>query len=131
MFFDFQRFAKIAANVYRPENLYSLDECLHVFSLYFKTYEQYIGEPHPPLRASQIDRIMQDMPFLSRYNPELLKWLRENINPNPAPDIDHDMYPLLIQLHFKTKYRHCDYNINHFFSGEIRKMRLYEANAAP
>ena len=30
----------------------------------------------------------------------------------------------LIDLHFKTRYRNCDYNINHFFSGRIREMRL-------
>ena len=48
---------------------------------------------------------------------------------NPISNIEPDAYPLLIQLHFKTSYRRCDYNINHFFSGRIRELRLYEADA--
>lgn len=129
MIFDFQRFGRIATTVYNKENPYSLEECLEVFRLYFQTYEEYMGHPHPPIRASQIARIMQDMPFLERPDPLFMKWLKETCNYNPVADIDPDTYPLLIQLHFKTKYRRCDYNINHFFSGKIRELRLHEAEA--
>lgn len=129
MLFDFQRFGRIAATVYNQENPYSLEECLKVFRLYFQTYEEYMGRPHPPIRASQIARIMQDMPFLERPDPSFMKWLKEACNYNPVSDIDPDTYPLLIQLHFKTRYRRCDYNINHFFSGKIRELRLHEAEA--
>lgn len=115
--------------MYREDNPYTLPECLEVFRLYFQTYEKYMGHPHPPIRASQIARIMQDMPFLARPDPELMKWLKENCNYNPVSDIDPDTYPLLIQLHFKTRYRRCDYNINHFFSGKIRELRQHEAEA--
>lgn len=100
-----------------------------MFRLYFQTYEEYMGHPHPPIRREQIARIMQDMPFERQPDPELMKWFIQEYGRNPSPDIDPDMYPLLIQLHFKTKYRHCDYNINHFFSGKIRELRLYEMNA--
>lgn len=100
-----------------------------MFLCYFKTYEEYRGQPHPPIRAEQIDRIMQDMPFLKRPDPSFMKWLKETCNYNPVPDIDPDMYPSLIQLHFKTKYRRCDFNVNHFFSGKIRELRLYEMGA--
>lgn len=75
-----------------------------------------MGRPHPPIRASQIARIMQDMPFIDRSY--------DNI-----PDIFPAVYKYIISLHFKTEYRRCDYNINHFFSGKIRELRLYEANA--
>lgn len=129
MLFDFQRFAKVAASVYNQGNPYSLEECLNVFRLYFQTYEEYMGRPHPPIRASQIARIMQDIPFLERPDPEFMKWLKETCNYNPVSGIDPDTYPILIQLHFKTKYRCCDYNINHFFSGRIRELRLHEADA--
>ena len=27
---------------------------------------------------------------------------------------------------YEARYRHCDYNINHFFSGKIRELRFYE-----
>ena len=129
MLFDFRLFSGSAALAYKEENPYSLEECLKVFRLYFQTYEEYMGRPHPPIRASQIARIMQDMPFLERPDPSFMKWLKETCNYNPVSDIDPDTYPLLIQLHFKTRYRRCDYNINHFFSGKIRELRLHEAEA--
>ena len=129
MQFDFDRFARIAATVYREGNPYSLEECLAVFRLYFRTYEEYIGHPHPPIRREQIARIIQVMPFLKYPDPAFQKWMKEMFNYDPVPDIDQNTYPILIQLHFKTKYRHCDYNINHFFSGKIRELRIYEANA--
>ncbi len=129
MLFDFSRFAKIAASVYNQGNPYSLEECLEVFRLYFQTYEEYMGRPHPPIRASQIARIMQDIPFIERPDPAILKYIQETSNDNRWVDIEPDSYPLLITLHFKTKYRRCDYNINHFFSGKIRELRLHEAEA--
>lgn len=118
LLFDFDRFSKIAASVYNDNNLYSLDDCLSVFRCYFETYEEFTGRVHPPIRASQISRIMQDMPYIDRQlSPE-----------STAADIEPDHYPLIIQLHFKTRYRNCDYNINHFFSGQIRDYRIMEAN---
>ena len=35
-------------------------------------------------------------------------------------------HPPMIDQHFQTRYRRCDYNINHFFSGRIRELRFYE-----
>ena len=115
MIFDFERFAKIAVNVYDDGNPYSLKECLGVFLCYFQTYEEYMGRPHPPIRREQIAYIMDNMPFVCQ----------EDRGYNYA-DIEPEEYPLLISLHFKTRYRRCDYNINHFFSGRIRELRLYE-----
>ncbi len=117
MVFDFHRFSKIAASVYNQGNPYSLDECLEVFRLYFQTYEEYMGHPHPPIRASQIARIMQNMPWI------------DGLSGGSIADISPCDYQILIILHFKTKYRSCDYNINHFFSGKIRELRLHEADA--
>lgn len=118
MLFDFQRFAKVATSVYNQGNPYSLEECLKVFRLYFQTYEEYMGCSHPPIRASQIFRIMQDMP-----------WVCEGNKGSPYDDIFPNIYKYIINLHFKTKYRRCDYNINHFFSGRIRELRLHEVDA--
>lgn len=115
MQFDFGLFSSIAARVYRPGNLYSLEDCLQVFGSYFQTYEDCMGRPHPPIRAEQISRIMQSMP-----------WVCEDDRGAVAPDIEPGWYSDLITLHFKTKYRRCDYNINHFFSGRVRELRFYE-----
>lgn len=114
MTFDFERFATIAASVY-PQSVYSLQDALRVFRYYFEQYEKYMGKPHPPIRASQIVRICQDMPYIS---PESTGSYSEDVPP--------DGYYAMIDKHFRTKYRHCDYNINHFFSGRIRELRFYE-----
>lgn len=127
--FDFDRFARIAASVYREDNPYILPECLDVFRLYFQTYEKYMGRLHPPIRAEQVDNIMQVMPFLKQPDPETVKWMKETFGRNPGPDIYQGVYSRLIQLHFKTKYRHNDGNINFFFFGRIRELRLHEAEA--
>lgn len=128
MLFDFDYFAKVAASVYNEENPYKLSECLEVFRYYFQQYEEHTGHPHPPIRAAQVARIMQDMPFLKRPDPALMEFVRERFNYSPI-DICADDYPLLIRLHFRTRYKDCDYNINHFFSGRIRELRLHEADS--
>jgi len=128
MEFDFDRFSRIAASVYNEGNPYSLEEYLSVFRYYFQRYELYMKHPHPPIRASQIARIMQDMPFLKHPDPVWMGLVKERLGHIPA-DISPDYYTDIINLHFKTKYRNCDYNINHFFSGRIRELRLYEAES--
>lgn len=116
MEFDFRRFSKIAAGAYPEDCGYTLERCLEVFHCYFQTYEDYIGRPHPPIRRAQITRIMEEMPcIVMEDRGDSLELL--------APEDYLD----LIDLHFKTQYQHCDYNINHFFSGRVREMRLYDA----
>lgn len=115
MQFDFNRFSKIAATVYEEDNPYSLMECLGVFRCYFQTYEDFRGHPHPPIRAAQIAHIMSEMPYIVQED-----------RGGYEEDIDPEAYETVIRLHFKTEYRRCDYNINHFFSGRIRELRWYE-----
>ena len=86
-----------------------------VFQYYFTCYEQRFGEPHPNIRMDQIRRIISAMPYVNR----------DDIG-GYYPDIDYDTYPFIIDRHFRTNYRNCDYNINHFFSGKIRELRLHE-----
>lgn len=116
MEFDFALFSKIAGSVYTKDNLFTLEQCLMVFRCYFQTYEKYMKRPHPPICAEQIGRIMWLMP-----------WVCVDDIGGYYPDIDPEYYESLINLHFKTRYRHCDFNINHFFSGRIRELRFYEA----
>ena len=111
MIFDFDKFAQITASVY-PVSPYTLEESLSVFRYYFEKYEEYTG---PPIRASQIVRICRIMPYLSAENEG-----------NCCEDVSPLDYPALIDQHFRTKYRNCDYNICHFFSGKIRAMRFFE-----
>ena len=114
MFFDFDKFSSITASVY-ADSPYSLAEVLEVFRYYFEQYEAYTGAPHPPIRAVQIERIIREMPYID-----------ETDKAHSTMDIDPDCYEDMIDKHFRTQYRNCDYNINHFFSGRIRELRFYE-----
>lgn len=118
MQFDFQRFARIAARAYPAGCEYTLEQCLDVFRCYFQTYEDYMGRPHPPTRREQIASIMMEMPCIAMED-----------RGDCLEPLDPEDYAYLIDLHFKTHYRHCDYNINHFFSGRIREMRLYDVES--
>lgn len=114
MIFDFKRFAEIVASVY-DGGIYSLEDVLKVFWYYFQKYEEHTGKPHPPIRTSQIIRIAQDMP-----------WVDELDKGRYYADVEPSHYEAMIDQHFRTKYRNCDYNINHFFSGRVRELRFYE-----
>lgn len=117
MQFDFDLFSWVASRAYKEGNPYSLEECLEVFRCYFQEYEDCMGHPHPPIRAAQIVRIMERMPYI------------DQLGNGGVADLEAEEYKNLINLHFKTKYRRCDYNINHFFSGRVREMRAYESAA--
>ena len=114
MIFDFDKFAQITASVY-PVSPYTLEESLSVFQYYFEKYEEHTGRPHPPIKASQIVRICQDMAYIDR-----------ECSGGQYADIEPEDYPVLIDRYFSTKYRSCDRNINHFFSGRIRELKFYE-----
>lgn len=126
LLFDFEKFSRTATNIYNSDCLYSLEECLSVFRCYFETYEAFTGRIHPPIKASQIFKIIQDMPFFDPKSAREYVSFMKAAGREPAPDIFPSIYPYIIQLHFKTKYRNCDYNINHFFSGRIRELRCHE-----
>lgn len=114
MLFDFDKFSRIATSVY-PGGAYSLEETLNVFRYFFEKYEEVRGEPHPPIRASQIVHIMLDMPYVEQRD-----------RCGSIADIDPDCYPVLIDKYFQTPFKNCNYRINHFFSGRIRELRFFE-----
>ncbi len=109
--FDFERFIIAAKLAYRRcgSSAYSFEEVLQVFQYYFETYELIFGEAHPMISIDQIARIITKMPLIS----------------DDSIIVPED-YKIIIDQHFITNYQHCDYNINHFFSGRIREMRYFE-----
>ena len=115
MIFNFACFSTFVVQEYRDviKKTYSLKAVLDIFRYYFQLYEDTFGEPHPNIRSAQIHRIMEAMPYIDEYGGGDI-------------DLDPSAYETLIDAHFDTQYRNCDYNINHFFSGNIRLMRFYE-----
>ena len=117
MYFNFPLFTRLAERAYKniDNSYYSLDDVLSVFLYYFQKYEKVLKRVHPNIRLEQIQRIIEAMPYIENDRPS-----------SGVGDIEPDDYKTLIDKHFTTKYRNCDYNINHFFSGDIRLLRFYE-----
>ncbi len=117
MMFNFPLFERLVDRAY--DNIggspYTQDEVLMIFRHYLEQYENTFNEVHPNIRVLQIERIILKMPYIDGDGKS-----------SAGADIDPEAYILLIDKHFKTQYRNCDYNINHFFSGDIRLMRFYE-----
>lgn len=118
MMMDFDRFTTAAKLAYRRcgGSAYTIDEVLRVFRYYCDTYEMIFETAHPMISIVQIVRIIEKMPFI----------LEEEGHESRMCDIGPEDYEVMIDQHFITKYKGCDYNINHFFSGQIRNLRYYE-----
>ncbi len=114
MIFDFKKFCSIAAGVF-PDSTYTFNEAMCVFRRFFAAYEEHTRRPHPPIKASQIARIIEDMPLIDVGEDR------------PFIYVSASDYPAIIDMYFTTEYKNCDYNINHFFSGKVRKMKYFEA----
>lgn len=117
MYFNFKLFSALTTRAYQKIEypIYLLEDVLGIFEYYFQEFENTFKEVHPPIRMVQIERIIGIMPFID-----------SEARGGQIEDIEPDDYYVLIDKHFKTQYRNCDYNINHFFSGDIRLMRFYE-----
>lgn len=119
MLFDFDRFTVTAKLAYRRigGSRFSLEDVLGIFRYYFETYELVFGEAHPMISLNQTASIIEKMPCMADES---------EIGGISGDELDPEMYPLLIDQHFTTNYRNCDFNINHFFSGFIRNYRFFE-----
>lgn len=128
MQFDFERFTKLFARAYpvarygrikqsgTDSGLFSYNDALEVFRLYFSAYEDYTGYVHPPLKRGKIVDLIQHMD--EGETPETC--------PYDGMDFSPEDYPAMIDAHFRTRYRDgCDFNICHFFSGCIRYLRWF------
>jgi len=123
LFFNFKLFSLLVErahiNVHVEYSLfghfsfYTLEDTLAVFECYFEKYEETLRAVHPNIRLPQIEKIIMVMPDTGGSTHEI--------------KLDPDDYPALIDKHFETQYKAgCDYNVNHFFSGDVRAMRYYE-----
>jgi len=117
MYFNFPLFSRLAERAHKNTGMteYGLDDVLSVFRYYFRQYEDTFKQVHPNIRVAQIEQLINAMPYIGGDG-----------NSSAGGDITPEDYKVLIDKHFQTKYRNCDYNINHFFSGDIRLMRHYE-----
>ncbi len=118
MMMDFDRFTTAVKLAYRRcgGSAYSLEDVLHVFRYYFDTYEMIMETAHPMINVIQAASIIEKMPYL----------MVEDGYKSDMEDLRPEDYEELIDQHFATRYKRCDYNINHFFSGDVRYYRSLE-----
>ena len=112
-----ERLTKFVELMCSADNDYfSAEECIRILDWYFICYEHFTGKPHPPLSARQAVAVMKKMPYAGK----------ESTMPLEAED-----YTYLIPEYFMVDFPNCDYNISHFFSGDIRKNRYMEKIRRP
>lgn len=112
---NYNIFDRLVAKEYRKEDDWPLEDYIQVFHRYFEEYNETFGESHPCINRANIRKIMDEMPHLTcEDRGDCL----ENLG---AGD-----YGPMIERYFEIDWENSDYNINHFFSGQIREMRYYE-----
>lgn len=118
MFFNFKLFSQDVQAVYMAFEDYpfELKEVLGIFEMYFESYEREMNQTHPFITRTAIFKILEDMPFVCDRHYD--RFINLNV----------DDYRLIIDRHFQTVYKFCDFNIIHFFSGRIRLLRFYESS---
>jgi hypothetical protein len=117
MYFNFPLFSRLAERAYKSTGTteYTLEDVLSVFRQYFQRYEDTFRAVHPNIKLAQIERLIIAMPYIDSDG-------KSGAGGNVTPDD----YKALIDAHFNTQYRNCNFNISHFFSGDIRLLRYYE-----
>ena len=82
---------------------------------YLNRYEEIFNKEHPNMKYEQWDNVVWEMISIkdSEYDRERY-------------DIEFDRWKEIIDKHFNTRYRNCDYHLPHFISGKIIKNRFHE-----
>ena len=88
---------------------YTLDQVKTVIGYFFLKYQRYIKELHPKISTKKLTEIILNMPYIINRNGEVI-------------DISPEEYEIMIDKYFSESLN-CDYNIIHFFSGNIRLYR--------
>jgi len=112
--FSFEYFKTLLKEAYEESDAdMSYEDAEAIFQYYFATFEKTFHKPHKNLRLETIKSLIQRLPYYDQCY-------------SGTADLDLETYKILIDQHFKTQYRNCDYSINHFMSGDIRTNRFYE-----
>lgn len=83
---------------------------IDIIEHYYQSYMKTFHEEHPRLSNKAIDSVIEAI----QCGTEMV------------PDIDVETYHAMIDQHFQTQYKNCDYSICHFMTEGIRNNRFYE-----
>lgn len=87
---------------------YSL--CIDIIKYYYSSYKAVFNQEHPCLSNTAMDKVIESIQF----------------GIDMVENADFDTYQEMIDQHFKTHYKNCDYNICHFMTEGVRNNRFYE-----
>mgnify|MGYP000905340865 CR=1 FL=1 len=83
---------------------------IEAVNIYLEEYRRTQGKDHPRLKTDQWERVIENIVYCSE--------IQENLSV--------DEVEKMIDKHFITEYRDCDYNILHFISDDVYNNRFYE-----
>lgn len=93
----------------RKHGISDTDYMQDIIVHFFKTYETTFGRPHPYLKTSQLENIIEQL----YYGTDIVQ------------DMASEDYKYLIDEYFQTDYD-CDYNLNHFATPGILDNLFYK-----
>lgn len=85
---------------------------IDIIEYYYQTYMKTFHEEHPRLSNQAMNGVISAI----QCGTDLIEDDR----------LDVDMYRTIIDKHFQTQYKNCDYSICHFMTEGIRNNRFYE-----
>lgn len=97
-------------------NVHEVLKATKVIIYYFLMFYYFMDKEHPFIKREKIDSIIE---FI--LTEEI-----EDVYKKDFYKLEVSEYYELINKHFQTKYKNCDYNIFHFFTNGIILNRGYE-----
>lgn len=94
------------------------EDAIEAIEHYLSLYRQYVGKEHPRLKEAQWDRVVEDLFYV--VNEDTGQGFDLDL------DLDDSILMDMMDQHFNTTYKNCDYNILHFMIDSIRIRRMYE-----
>ena len=110
--FDWSILEKQIIGACNRNNIDNSQPYIEIIEYYYKTYMLTFQEEHPRLSRTSMDKVISAI----QLGTDLT---RDN-------GLDFDMYRSMIDKHFHTQYKNCDYSISHFMTEGIRNNRFYE-----
>lgn len=84
---------------------------IDIIEYYYQSYMNTFHEEHPRLSSKAMVNVIEAIQCGTKM----------------VPDVDVETYCAMIDKHFQTQYKDCDYSICHFMTEGIRNNRFYEA----
>lgn len=99
----------------KKQSPYTAEELAEVFDLFFHKFRLFTGREHPEPKPGKLFTLAVVLPYYSATttDPRLIS--------GKACEILPEQYGRIMDNYFASKYRGCNYHIDHFFAGSIRR----------